>query len=115
MADQRIALVTGAAQGIGYACAAALKDLGARLILSDINEDGLNKAVATLGDDTVGIACDMGDESMVNQLYDQIEKDHGALHMLVNNAGIALPGDFLETSFDQFKHCLLYTSPSPRD
>lgn len=103
MADPRIALITGAAQGIGYACAAALKETGARLILADVNEEGLDKAVAELGDDTVGITCDMGDEDRINQLYDQIEKDHGKLHMLVNNAGIALPGDFLETSFEQFR------------
>ena len=106
MADQRIALVTGAAQGIGFACAAALKDLGARLILSDINEDGLDQAVAKLGDGTVGIACDMGNEDKINQLYDQIASDHGSLHILVNNAGIALPGDFLETSFDQFRQVI---------
>jgi len=106
MADQRIALVTGGAQGIGYACAVALKELGARIILSDINEPGLDEAVAKLGDGTVGIACDMGDETRVNKLYDQIEKDHGTLHILVNNAGIAQPGDFLETSMDQFRRVI---------
>lgn len=106
MADQKIALVTGGAQGIGYACAAALIELGARIILSDINEDGLEKAVSKLGDGTVGIASDMGNTDRVNQLYDQIESEYGALHMLVNNAGIALPGDFLETSIDQFKQVI---------
>jgi len=106
MADKKIALVTGGAQGIGYACAAALKELGARIILSDINESGLENAVSKLGDDTVGIASDMGSTDRVNQLYDQIESEHGALHMLVNNAGIALPGDFLETSIDQFKQVI---------
>lgn len=48
----------------------------------------------------------MGDETRVNKLYDQIEKDHGTLHILVNNAGIAQPGDFLETSMDQFRRVI---------
>lgn len=104
MADNRIALVTGGAQGIGFACAQALmEEPGTQVVLADINEEGLRKAAAKLGNGAVGIVCDIGDEAQVDQLYDQIERDFGKLHILVNNAGIAMPGDFFETSVDQFR------------
>ena len=98
-----IALVTGGAQGIGLASAQALKADGARIVLADINEQGVLDAAQSLGDDTLGIACDMSDPEQILGLFDRIEKDVGTASILVNNAGIALPGDFLETSIEQFQ------------
>lgn len=102
MSDKPIALVTGAAQGIGYACAEAIAENGARLLLVDINESGVKAAAEKLGGDAVPLVCDMGKPEQINQLFDQIESDYGGLSILVNNAGIAKPGDFLETSVEQF-------------
>lgn len=103
MSDRAIALVTGAAQGIGYACAEALSEDGYRLVLADINAEGVGSAAEALGNDTVGMTCDMGNPEAINSMFDQIESDIGPVSVLVNNAGIANPGDFLETSVEQFK------------
>lgn len=106
MSDKPIALITGGAQGIGYACAQALADDGHRIVVCDINKQEVEKAATALGKDTVAIECDMGDADQVNALFDDIEKNIGALNVLVNNAGVAMPCDFLDTTLDQFKRVI---------
>ena len=106
MATAPIALITGAAQGIGLACAVALKADGYDLILTDINADELEKANASLGGTNATFACDMGDMAAVNAMFDTIEAKHGAITALVNNAGIAMPGDFLEYSLEDFNRVI---------
>lgn len=103
MNSKSIALVTGAAQGIGYGCAEALADDGFRVILADINEKGVQEAATKLGNDAVGLACDMGDPTQIASMFDHIESNYGPVTVLVNNAGIAAPQDFLETPLDQFR------------
>lgn len=103
MTDTPIAIITGGAQGIGYACAEAICESGARIVLADINTDGVAKAAETLGNGTVGINCDMGDQKQVDALFDQIEAEIGPATILVNNAGIAHPAPFFETKIDQFQ------------
>ncbi len=103
MSEQPIALVTGGAQGIGYACAQALAEDGARLVLCDIQSEELEAAAQTLGSDTVAVTCDMGDEAQINAMFDRIESDHGPVSILINNAGIALPGDFLDYDAEAFR------------
>ena len=103
MSDRPLALVTGAAQGIGYACAEALAADGARVVLADINEEGVMAAAERLGGGAVGLACDMGDPAQIAALFDRVEAELGPVSILVNNAGIAAPGDFLETSLEQFR------------
>ena len=103
MTTQSLALITGGAQGIGYACAEALAADGHRIILADINEAGVAKAAAELGNDSLGLVCDMGDIAQIDALFDRIEAEFGALNVLVNNAGIAAPGDLLEISIEQFQ------------
>lgn len=103
MPDKPIALVTGGARGIGYASAMALAEDGARLILADIDAQAVQSAAQELGDHAVGIACDMSDAAQIGAMFDRIEADHGPVNTLVNCAGIAMPGDFLETSVDDFR------------
>ena len=92
MTDAPIALISGAAQGIGYACAEALAEDGHKVILADV-KDSVMDAAKTLGG--VGYICDFSDADAIGGLFDAIEADHGPVTALVNNAGIAQPGDFL--------------------
>lgn len=101
--NKPLALVTGAAQGIGYACAEALFEDGARVILSDINAEGVKAAAEKLGGDSIGMVCDMGNPDEINKMFDVIEANHGPVEILVNNAGIAMPGDFLDTPLENFQ------------
>lgn len=106
MTDKPIALVTGGAQGIGYACAEAIAADGARIVLADKNAGGVAVAAEKLGGDTVGLTCDMGMPEQITALFDRIETEIGTVAILVNNAGIALPGVFLETSLEQFQQVI---------
>ncbi|MDP5217277.1 SDR family oxidoreductase [Ruegeria sp. 2205SS24-7] len=99
MADTPIAVVTGAAQGIGLACAEALKEDGYKVILVDI-QDSVKGAAAAMGG--VGMVCDMGDADAISAMFDTIEAEHGPVSALVNNAGVAMPGDFLEYDLATF-------------
>ena len=101
MTSKPRALITGAAQGIGYACAEALKEDGYDVILSDINEDGLAEASEKLGA-VAAIPCDMGDTAQIERMFAVIAASHGPLHALVNNAGVAMPGDFLDYDVETF-------------
>ncbi|MGC6528142.1 MAG: SDR family NAD(P)-dependent oxidoreductase [Paracoccaceae bacterium] len=106
MSQKPLALITGGAQGIGYACAEALMEDGARIILADINKDGVIEAAEKLGNGTVGMACDMGDVDQINAMFDMIEAEHGSVEILVNNAGIAAPGDFLSYEVETFEQVI---------
>ncbi|SFE77612.1 SDR family NAD(P)-dependent oxidoreductase [Roseivivax sediminis] len=102
--SQPIALVTGAAQGIGYACAEALAEDGHKVILADLKGDAVIAAAERLGGH--GYACDLGQPDQIASLFDKIEADHGPVSVLVNNAGLAVPGDFLELSLDDWQTVL---------
>ena len=103
MTDRPIALVTGAAQGIGYAGAEALAEDGHLVVLTDINAEGVNAAAERLGNGAVGMACDMSQPDRVLAMFDRVEAEIGPVSVLVNNAGVALPADFLETPLADFQ------------
>lgn len=101
MSDQKIALVTGGARGIGYACAEALAEDGAIIVIADI--DGAEDAAAQLGQGAVGFTVDVSKPDALLALFDRIESEIGDVAILVNNAGIAKPADFLEMTLDDFQ------------
>ena len=104
MSDRPISLVTGAARGIGFACAQALaRTAGGLVILADIDGPGVKKAAAELNGPSVDMVCDMGNPDRVHAMFDRIDAEFGSLSVLINNAGIADPGDFLETSVERFR------------
>ncbi len=99
MADQPIALVTGGAQGIGLACGLALAADGYRVMLADLRET-VTAAAEEIGGR--GFVCDVSDTAALMDLFDTIEAEEGPVAALVNNAGIARPGDFLSYSLEDF-------------
>ncbi|MBP7704493.1 MAG: SDR family oxidoreductase [Caulobacter sp.] len=102
----RIALVTGAAHGIGLACARELAKEGADVALVDRDADGVKAAAdaiaAETGRRTVGIACDVSDASAALAAVARAGAELGVVDILVNNAGILRPGDILSTSLEDF-------------
>ncbi len=91
----RIAIVTGAAQGIGAACAAAFVREGAKVVLSDVSAKGAETAKA-LGPAASFVACDVGDSAQVNALVAAAVAAHGRLDLMVSNAGISHVAEFLD-------------------
>lgn len=89
----KIALVTGAASGIGRGCAEALAKEGARIIATDIDEKGGAETIDIIkqaGGDARFFKQDVASEQEWIDLYKLIEKDYGALHVIVNNAAICI-------------------------
>lgn len=88
MLSGRVAVVTGAAQGIGKAIAERLAADGAHVVVSDINADGAKAVAAALGGAAIAIPCDIADEAQVKALYAAIDTQCGRLDIIVNNAAI---------------------------
>ena len=87
----KVALVTGASYGIGYAIAKGLAQAGAKIVFNDINEEFLNKGLENYkadGIDAKGYVCDVTDEDAVNAMVKDIEETVGVIDILVNNAGV---------------------------
>ena len=99
MSSKPIALVTGGAQGIGAACGKALAADGYHVVLADV-QDGVMEQAAALGG--TGMICDMSDADAILAMFDTIEADLGPVTALVNNAGVAMPGDFLSYDLEAF-------------
>ena len=97
---QKVALVTGAARGIGLAVAKRFLADGWRVALLDIEGDLLEKSVAALAkpDVTMAVTCDVSDANAVATAFAAIERRFGRLDALVNNAGIAVFTPLMETS-----------------
>ncbi len=98
--QDRVALVTGGAQGIGEACARRFAREGAKVVITDV-ADARGQALASeLGADY--LHCDVGDKAQVDALVAQCMAQHGRIDVLVNNAGIFKAADFLDVTEADF-------------
>jgi len=102
----RTAVITGAGSGIGRALAVELAGRGARLALSDVDEASVQQTVATcrgLGATAHGYRLDVTDRAAVHTHADDVASDLGAVHLVVNNAGVALHGPVSELTEEDFR------------
>jgi gluconate 5-dehydrogenase len=105
----KVALVTGASYGIGFAIAQALHEAGARIAFNDLKPEFVDKGLAAYQEAGIparGYVCDVTDETGVQDMVRQIEQDMGSLDILVNNAGIIKRVPMTEMSAADFRQVI---------
>ena len=103
-----VAVITGAARGIGLATAEWFLANGHRVALLDIDGDTQARAAAVLGDASrvMAIRCDVSDPQQVVAAFEQIAAAFGRIDALVNNAGVAIFEPLLATTFEHWRHVM---------
>jgi NAD(P)-dependent dehydrogenase (short-subunit alcohol dehydrogenase family) len=107
--EGRVAVVTGAGQGIGEGIAGELVREGAAVVLADVAEDRLSSVVERLtrdGGRAVAVACDVSEEDQVESLVRRAVSELGGLHVYVNNAALGIYTEVTKTSVEEFDRCL---------
>ncbi|MCE5344526.1 MAG: gluconate 5-dehydrogenase [Eubacteriales bacterium] len=107
--EGKIALVTGASYGIGFAIATGYAKAGATIVFNDIKQELVDKGLAAYREEGVaahGYVCDVTDEAAVNDLITTIEKDVGVIDILVNNAGIIKRIPMIDMTAEQFRQVI---------
>lgn len=102
----RVAVITGASSGIGFACAQAFARDGCKLVLASQNEERLNRAAEELagqGAEVLAVPTDVEQRSDVERLAARTIDHYGAVHVLVNNAGVYAPGYAWEVSHEDWE------------
>ena len=103
----KVAIITGAASGLGFAAARMLLEEGAKVILTDVNREVLDSMSERLSDFSKSqfqaIFHDVTQEESWIELINKTENDHGKINILVNSAGISLGADVVSTDFDIWK------------
>ena len=106
--ENKVALVTGAASGIGLATAQAFADRGAAVVLADINNDAAVLAAESLvaaGHKAMAVHCDVADEAEVAAMVDQTVAAFGRLDAAFNNAGVQVPAmETADAVSEDFEH-----------
>ncbi len=104
--EGKVALVTGASYGIGFAIATGMAKAGATIVFNDINQDLVNKGMAAYEAEGIkahGYVCDVTNEDAVNALVAKVEEEVGVIDILVNNAGIIKRIPMCEMSAADFR------------
>lgn len=100
--DGRVAIVTGAARGMGAAEAALFAAEGATVVLTDVNDEEGHATAESIGDGAEYVHHDVGDVDSWTQLIEQVEGTHGSVDVLVNNAGVSRGGTLENLQWDDF-------------
>ena len=104
--QDKVALVTGASYGIGFALASGFAQAGATVVFNDLRQEMVDRGLAAyraLGIQAHGYVCDVTDEAQVQEMVRRIEAEVGVIDILVNNAGIIQRIPMLEMSADDFR------------
>lgn len=104
--DGRVAIVTGAGQGIGFAIARRLHGDGATVIIADVNEEKGAKAASELGSPASAVSTDVGDEHAVSHLFEATISAHGKVDVLVNNAAIVPYTSWDDVDFAEWRRIM---------
>lgn len=106
--NEKVAIVTGAARGIGLAIAEKFLETGYRVALLDIDEDTLSQTALALRDrpEALAIVCDVSDPRQVQEATDQVAARFGRIDVLVNNAGVAVFKPAQDTTFEDWSWIL---------
>lgn len=107
--EGKVALVTGASYGIGYAIAKSYAEAGAKIVFCDIKQEFVDKGMTSYkadGIDAKGYVCDVTNEDMVNDMVKKIESEVGVIDILVNNAGIIKRVPMCEMSAAEFRQVI---------
>jgi NAD(P)-dependent dehydrogenase (short-subunit alcohol dehydrogenase family) len=102
--QNRVAVVTGGASGIGRALVKAFLNEGMKVVIADVEEPVLKATVEEFGANAMGVVTDVSDPDSVQALADRVFDTHGACHLLCNNAGVAAPNlDLWNTESSDFR------------
>ena len=107
--EGKIALVTGASYGIGFAIATAFAKAGAKIVFNDIKQELVDKGLASYqeeGIDAKGYVCDVTDEAAVQAMVKKIEEEVGVIDILVNNAGIIKRIPMCDMTAEEFRQVI---------
>jgi NAD(P)-dependent dehydrogenase (short-subunit alcohol dehydrogenase family) len=110
--ENKLIVVTGGGTGIGFAISKCFIEQGARVIISGRREEILKSACKLLGENCTYIQSDLTVLSEIPNLVSKIEREYGAIDVLVNNAGIHLKKDFFEVTDEEFEQIILVNQKS---
>lgn len=105
----KVALVTGASHGIGFAIASAFAEQGATIVFNSSSQASLEKGLAAYRDvglEAHGYVCDVTDEAQVDALVKQVKEEIGKINILVNNAGIIKRIPMCDMTAEQFRQVI---------